>query len=237
MSEADFVKELTEYERPYRRMVFSFGDPGAVPVTKLGGAPWWPAGTERPICEHGHQMLFIAQIRLDEVPGIELERPPTLLSFHYCEQCMADGNMAFGWHDKGRQLRYRVSLFTELEKTPIDELGIVVNDCSREEPKLPTFHDGVEVMCLSEIWEEFPGRDVPDLQNIFNEERSKLGGWPYWWHEPEYPEDELGNPMQFVAQLHLEDCPDRAWACGSAYLYVSEFTEDEPEAEFIMQST
>ncbi len=137
----------------------------------------------------------------------ELSNVHQLCCRFVCEQCMADGNMAFGWHDKGRQLRYRVSLFTELEKTPIDQLGIVVNDCSREEPKLPTFHDGVEVMCLSEIWEEFPGRDVPDLQNIFNEERAKLGGWPYWWHEPEYPEDELGNPMQFVAQLHLEDCP------------------------------
>ena len=78
-------------------MVAKQGAESAAPVTKIGGAPWWPKGTPRPVChESNHMMEFVAQILLSDVPGFEHLRDH-LYSFHYCRECMSAGRTSYGW--------------------------------------------------------------------------------------------------------------------------------------------
>jgi len=234
---ATFVKKLAKFERPFIRLELSEGDPGPLPVMKLGGVPWWPKGIERPRCVDGHDMGFVAQIRLDEVPGFD--QPPMLLSFHYCEICTYEGKMPFGWEDAGHQLRYRLSLFRDLERTSVDGLGIVGE--SRIAAQKAEYAPGRETLGIEDIWERFPETrgpgGIPASAEFVHEERTKIGGWPSWVQQPVRPQDEMGNQMDFVGQLDLYACPDSAWCTGYAYLFASPPAEDEQEAELIIQTT
>lgn len=212
----DSEEELDEPDCnvPDLLMAMSLGDDGQVAITKIGGAPWWPQGEQRPVCVNGHSMAFIAQIRIDEIPGFD--QPPTLLSFHYCDECTFSGRMPFGWRDPGYQRRYSVRLFDELHR-PVD--GLHVTAPSRVEPRSVVLHEGIDV-----------------LKSL--EGRSKLGGAPHWWQNPEYPEDDLGEPMRFVGQLGCYDFPKCSWNCGGIFLFVSEYDEnEEQQADMVLQST
>src|SRR5262245_46513164 len=44
ISPDQFRHQLREYAEKSRELVLTPGDPGPVPVTKIGGVPWWPAG-------------------------------------------------------------------------------------------------------------------------------------------------------------------------------------------------
>ena len=236
MNYDDLVRALKDYEKPYQRMEFATGDAGPVPITKVGGAPWWPENEERPICVDGHPMAFVLQVRVDEIPG--WNQPPTLLSFHYCDECKLNGNMSFGWDEKGHQLRYNVRLFS----TPsgkIDDQGIRIQ--SSAEPRTVTLLDEFESLSLQHIWEAFPETSEPGRLSGFNENHcyeSKLGGWPSWAQSPSYPEDEAGNDMELICQLSGREHQDTAWSCGFVYLFASKYEEGEDqEAEMVLQST
>jgi uncharacterized protein YwqG len=236
MTHEQLRKQLKAFERPYQRMELVSGDPGPLPLTKVGGAPWWPRGIARPTCVDGHQMGFVVQIRLDEVPGFA--QPPSLLSFHYCDECTYDGKMPFGWKDIGHQRRYNVHVFANLT-LEVDGLGIVAE--SSTAARIPTFYDGIESLSLEEIWAKFPTISGPGQLSgfeIVHQYGSKLGGWPGWMQHPEVPEDECGNEMKFVGQLAYEDSPRNSWCTGSVYLFVSDYDEHEDQqADMMIQTT
>lgn len=238
MAKVSIRSKLAKLARPFRRMEFKSGDVGQLPVTKLGGVPWWPENIARPTCVEGHNMAFVAQFRLDDLPG--LERPISLVSFHYCDRCTNDGKMPWGWEDEGRQLRYRLSIFQDVA-VRVDGLGQVAD--SRIAPQMPTFHDGTESLGIEDIWKRFPETAVTNgishfgLDDVFHEERSKLGGWPSWVQHPLRPKDEQGEKMRFLAQLDLHDCPESSWATGYAYLFISDAVDEDQEAEVVIQTT
>ena len=227
----DLSERLKKFNRPYARMNFSPSDPGPVPITKLSGAPWWPENVARPTCVDGHKMSFIGQFRLDEVPN--QQQPPSLFSFHYCEQCMFDGTMPLGWEDEGHQLRYNLSIFPNLD-APIDALGIVAE--SSISPLTPVLEQGVETLNIEDIWEKFPETAVPGgipgLESIPHENRNKLGGWPSWVQHPIRPVDKSRGVMWFVGQLDCVVCPD----CYT-FLFASDVATGRQEAEMVLQTT
>ncbi len=97
MPDTEFVDAVLKIARKTRRIHSEPGEPGPSVVSKIGGAPWWPRGMDRPRCpKYGHEMAFIAQILLADVPCVEVEED-ALLSFHYCEECTLAGEMSIGW--------------------------------------------------------------------------------------------------------------------------------------------
>jgi hypothetical protein len=67
-------------------------------------------------------MGFVAQIRLADVPGWKSD--PSLLSFHYCYECMWYGDMAFGWgYTKSKS--YDVTILNPTEQGETDGLGCI----------------------------------------------------------------------------------------------------------------
>ncbi len=236
MDELELSEKLKSLQREYAWLEFRPGEPGQIAQNKLYGAPWWPVGVPRPTCEHGHTMDFMAQFRLDEIPGQKW--PPTLLSFHYCMQCSYDGKMAFGWKDDGRQRRYDVRIWKNLDLTP-DGLGQTTP--WEGTPQVATLNRGVETIGYEDVGRRFQAsrflkRGPWELEHGFHDERSKIGGWPSWVQHPDRPEDDGAITMRFVAQLSGRSCPEATWNCGYVYFFVSPFDEDQ-QAEMVLQST
>lgn len=261
MIDSKLRNAFLKFLKPTRRLVLEPGDPGQLPMTKIGGVPWWPEGKKRPHCPDGHAMSFIAQIRLSDVPGFEGD--PGLLSFHYCQECSYEGNMAFGWtstddstYDPLDSQRYDLTIFTDMENTPVDGLGIIAEDV--ESPYSVTFSDRMEtpdwdesneIPELSELVSEadedeidfmmqdaydFDESQFPDLVHI---PVSKLGGWPSWVQYPEWPRDYPTEPLIFLAQLSPMGEDNETWCNGLAYLFIHPISSKDRKAKLLLQFT
>ena len=113
MAREGFLDQLLKRQRPVRELILTPGDPGCEPVTKISGVPWWPADLLRPTCGYGHNMSFMMQCRLSDVPGFH-HLHDSLVSFHYCDECMLEGNMSFGWNCFTNKTGYDVSVITDV---------------------------------------------------------------------------------------------------------------------------
>lgn len=235
---------LRPFIRPTRRLLLTPGDAGPAPVTKIGGAPWWPRDRPRPACGHGHQMAFIAQVRLSDVPA---HGDDALLSFHYCLECADEGRMSFGRSEaQAGQDGYVVARIA-VDATGPDEKGIVAPTC------LPSmgvaFAETDEVLGLEDAWAlelELPpdlfseGEDDLDENiglGLVHVARSKIGGWPHWQQTPEWPTCSEGRRMRFVLQLDHELGEEAPWAGGGyAYLFACGPECVHPGGELVIQT-
>ena len=250
MDRNTLCEQLGKCRRRYLGLDLSPGDSGQVPITKLSGVPWWPHGIERPRCVDGHLMSFIVQIRLDEVPGFD--QSPTLLSFHYCDQCAHDGRMAWGWADAHRrkqpeglrssqrqQLQYALRIFSDLDKTRVDGAGVTIE--SSVPSQRAAYIQGFDYPNIEDIWQMFPETARPNAtpdtgEEMPNNDVTKIGGWPSWLQHPDRPRDHAAKEMDFVGQLHMRDSQDTSWASGCLYLFASQDEKGQQDAEFLIQT-
>jgi len=231
-------QQLDALRRPTGKMILTNSDVGSLPVTKLFGEPWWPDGVSRPRCKWDHDMVFVAQIRLDQVPALQTES--ALLSFHYCFDCGKEGRLGWGGEFQSRA-GHDVRVFANPEIINPDHRGILTDE------RLPEYavalEDALDYPNIQDIWRLFPRTDKPGkLRNITttNYHRSKLGGWPCWTQWCEWPEDDVGEPMLFAAQIDgvIGNWSLGPWCNGLAYLFVSSPDEDEhQQAELVIQET
>ena len=240
-----FRQALLEYKTLTREMVPSQGDPGAEPVTKISGVPWWPASLPRPTCEHGHLMAFMSQVLLSDVPALSGMRN-TLMSFHYCETCMVEGKMSHGWDDSSGNRGYEVAILSETDKRVADGLGIVTE--SPVKPMSVMFREVVEVPMpddLDIIWDcpdDYPqGADDFDeniCPGVVNVAKPKVGGWPRWVQNCAWPPQADDERVGFVCQLDWMTCQEAAWCLGGyAYLLVKIRDGQPTGGELALQST
>ena len=278
MNENEFEENLAALSKDSQKVEARPGDPGPAPVTKLGGEPWWPKGTTRPICRRaGHPMAFIAQIRLSDVPGCE-QLTSHLYSFHYCHECTLAGDMSFGWasHDQTSQpipfpsmiqrllnrlgispiptipswqdsQSYDTRIFSHVDEVAADELGAIADS--------PLTPQTLQTLRVSEVPtpDDYPEnvrdpRDPMDSSNQSSDDHeigelvhlnsSKLGGWPSWVQDSQWPSGVNGAPMQFIAQLDSNIAEDSSWGGGGyAYLFADLSSEERLWAQLVIQTT
>jgi uncharacterized protein YwqG len=209
-------------------MILCSGDVGPVRATKIAGIPWWPRGIPRPCCSREHKMAFCAQILLSDVPSLSTFGG-ALLSFHYCQECSLDGEMSFGNCSDANPRGCDVSIFERIDQSRPDELGAVtmplidpysvsLEDCLEQ----PTFFD-------ADDWPEDAVAELPEpAMEISGEKRvaepnvedCKIGGWPSWVQDLEYPPLDATDRLYFVAQLGYGTCERAPWGGGGfAYLF------------------
>jgi hypothetical protein len=227
MKSHDFRNRLTALQRPTRELVLEPGDPGPEPITKIAGVPWWPTNRPRPQCRDGHEMSFVCQVRLCDVPGLQAYHG-SLLSFHYCLECSYRGKMSWGWEDPGEAAGYEVALLPVGQGWDADRMGGVA------EPIVDAFtvrfRDVLEVplpddlsLDVSEFPDDYP-QVVDDLdENIYpglsQVARSKIGGWPHWVQNNAWPPVKDRQRVEFVGQLDWMLCPRSPW-CNGGYVYL-----------------
>lgn len=243
MDATEFTRQLAALQRPAKRMIFSDSDPGAVPVTKLGGEPWWPRGTPRPKCADGHLMEFMAQVRLSDCADIGTDG---LLSFHYCTECMYEGKMSFGHADQ-RNKGYDVRVFAHPEQSQIDKLGSLT--AATIPSRTVQLEEFLEVPSVADMPDDL-GRALPDdyhsagndykaniYRGLVHYPLSKLGGWPTWPQNPEWPAAG-SNLMKFLFQIDAVIGESTAWGGGGcALLFVGQAADGSYRGEMCLQTT
>lgn len=278
MNEKEFEEKLAALSRDCRRLEETPGDPGPLPITKLGGEPWWPKGTPRPICRRSsHPMAFIAQIRLADVPGCE-RLLSHLYSFHYCHECTLAGDMSFGWTPpdqpsqpipfptiKQRLLNrlgispiptlpswedsqsYDTRIFSHVDDVPADKLGAIAESPLKpmllntvpasEVPTPDDYPEGVhDPRDPMDSFKE-PHNDY-EIGELIHVKSSKLGGWPSWVQDSQWPPGVSGAPMQFIAQLDSNIAEDSSWGGGGfAFLFADLSSEERLWAQLVIQTT
>jgi uncharacterized protein YwqG len=246
MTPDEFRSMMLKDQRLARELIVTPGDPGSVPFTKLSGIPWWPDGIQRPKCNEGHLMSFVAQFLLSVIPTLS-EYGQTLLSFHYCQECAWLGNMAWGWTTP-EVSGYDFSILLNVDSTKSDGMGEVAEQMVK--PYSTSFRDVYEVPSFEDAgrkYKKYP-KDYPQGEDDFDENvypglvhvmRSKIGGWPSWQQDPEWPPSVLEDEqIHFVGQLDYALCDEASWAGGGyAYLFVREHLEKLVKAELLIQTT
>jgi hypothetical protein len=237
-----FRKLLEQKARHSSELKLSQGDPGALPVTKVSGIPWWPSGRKRPRCKSRHPMSFILQVAGSDISHRGLQR--SLVSFHYCQQCALLGHMSWGWmHDESGG--YDVSVFDVDDSKP-DGLGIVAEPMFT--PSKGTRRKRLEVPMPEDAgirWEQLP-EDYPAMTDDFDERlypgvihvpRSKIGGWPTWVQSPAWPPGGKSR-WHFLGQLDSRIGTAATWAAGGyAYLFFRRDPAQEWKGELAIQTT
>jgi len=243
-------------------MVFTPGDPGPLPVTKVGGVPWWPQGVARPHCPDGHAMSFLLQMRLADIPALAAE-DHALLTFHYCQECMYAGHGAapthicgaWQWDEEGYDLR----VFARCAAQPVDGVGILAEDVLS--PHVVSFIDRMETPSMKDIYQipevasllpedwyfeedvfeciaSDAGIDVQAYPHFMHVPNSKLGGWPSWCQYEEWPEDDAGHRLIFAGQIDWVLGERSRWGGGGyAYLFLNTPEASRRLARLVIQTT
>jgi uncharacterized protein YwqG len=246
MSAEEFRNKMLGLAKPTREFKVSEGGEGPLPVTKIGGEPWWPQGVPRPECKDGHAMNFVAQILLSDVPLPDMPAN-ALLSFHYCNECTENGRMSFGCFDEENR-GYDLTILYDVHKAKADMKGLLAPSLTKSYDI--SFRDLEEVpggLCNdADIeWANLP-KDFPQGKDDFDEDiypglkhvsNSKIGGWPNWVQHPEWPLNN-GEPYAFIGQLDWQLFEELPWCAGGyAYLFVAEDDDGRLKAELVIQVT
>jgi hypothetical protein len=248
--DATWVDTVIAHVRTARRLILTPGDAGAQPTTKIGGAPWWPRGVQRPQCDRGHQLSFYMQLRLSDVPGWEDD--DDLLSFHYCDACMYDGNPAIGWYQEGTE---GIAELAHAEASAVrilptsghssDGKGIVTQSAITayvvafdDIDEIPGPNDLPETIDLPDDF--FGGTDLDPIRpgGFAFVGRCKIGGWPAWDQDVVWPTCEHHGRMSFVAQIDAEVAADAYWGGGGhAFLFACPRSCANRRGEAVIQTT
>ena len=246
MSAEQFRKRMIELAKPSREFLVSEGGVEPLPVTKIAGQPWWPEGLPRPKCKDGHNMNFVVQILLSDVPLPDMPAN-ALLSFHYCNECTMAGQMSFGYFDKQNGC-YDLTILYDIDKAKADLKGLLAPSLTKSYNI--SFRDLEEVpggLCEDanikhvNLPKDFPqGKDdfdediFPGLKHVSN---SKIGGWPSWVQHPEWPLNN-GERYKFLGQLDWKLFEGAPWCGGGyAYLFIVEDNNVKLKAELLIQTT
>ena len=233
MSKEEFCRELLKLAKPTREFQVSEGGFDPLSVTKISGQPWWPEGLPRPTCKDGHSMNFVAQVLLSDVPLPDMPAN-TLVSFHYCDECTMAGRMSFGCFDKQNR-GYDLTILHDTDKANADTKGLLVPSLTKS--YIVSFRDVEEVpggLCedadikFVNLPQDFPQQNddfdediYPGLKHVHN---SKIGGWPSWAQNPEWPLNN-GERYKFLGQLDWKLFEGTPWCIGGyAYLFIAKET-------------
>jgi uncharacterized protein YwqG len=190
-------------------------------------------------------MSFIAQVLLADVPRLE-NYSGNLLSFHYCDQCIKEGKMSFGWGD-GNPESYNLTIRAAVSETQTDGLGLVGE--SIVDAYSISFRDVEEVPGYADTCVLFTKRpeDYPSRKDEFDKEiypglihvaRSKLGGWPNWVQGADWPRDRPQDWLAFVLQLDWQLSLNTPWCIGGyAYLFVKPTKSGGLKGKLVIQVT
>ena len=247
---ATWLEAVRSRQRPARRLVLTEGDAGAQRITKIGGGPWWPLGEPRPRCDRGHHLAFYMQVLLRDVPGWEAD--DGLLSFHYCDECMRDGNAAIGWYPPGttgmEELAHPEACdlrFLPADARSSDGLGAVTPAAIKsygvaleDIEEIPGPDDLPETIQLPDDF--FGGTDLDPIRpgGFSFVARCKIAGWPAWDQSAQWPTCEHHGQMELVAQIDQEVGADTYWGGGGhAFLFACRPGCAQRRAELVIQTT
>lgn len=215
---------------------------GGLTDSKFGGRPWLGEDEDWPTCPNCEQpMQHFVQLNLAQLPEAERERlgDKGLIQLFYCTSydplCEDECEAYFPFAESV------VARFVETPSPTANETAEGPEDAF-EAKRIVEWQPREDLPSVDEIWEIREDLELTEEEEdyLFDHEMTaagdKLGGWPYWIQNVEYPScSECGETMEFVLQIdseinvpkmfgdsgagHLSRCPNHpdvlafAWAC------------------------
>ncbi|MGX7671241.1 ankyrin repeat domain-containing protein [Plantactinospora sp. DSM 117369] len=178
--------------------------------SQYGGLPWLLVGEHWPLCANCIGALtFFGQIDLDQAPGVGDNRFGSgLLQMFYCIECDAndpDGNLIRIVDSAGRSATAEAP--EEVEVIPAHP----ITGWHRPIKDYPTYLEEYEPYVES-LTDERLTDDERRAKFKLNRNRDKLGGWPCWIHDNDYPSCPKGGHLmdQLILQI-FHDTEDHQW--------------------------
>lgn len=209
--------EISAFPRPANLLVMTLDHDGdeAGPETRYGGRPWMSPDAAWPEYD-GQDMIFVAQINLDDVPGIEANG--TVLVF-VAEEGYEEGKTAVAiltppgagvFRDDGPSDIYEpVRLHAVADYPHSEDLNGMLSEAVREAWDSGVWEGAVRSAHYHEEIDDATGEQV-DHNDLVRKgltarvpcfHADKVGGWPHWTQANETPKDSKGEPMTFIAQF------------------------------------
>lgn len=235
---AVLAAKLRHLVRAAFRPVVEDGDPDG-PLSKMGGRPWLPEGTEWPACPNCHEpMQLLLQLDTSSLPAEAPDLGGGLIQLFYCTTleplCAVDCEAFYPFS--------RAVLARRLDPAVP---GATPGGEPVQRPLPARAIRGWEALVDIPHWDELEQEEIEISED---EEEAidslelpapgdKLGGWPFWVQSIDYPQcPECGHTMRLVFQIdsedtlpilfgdagcgHLTQCPDHkdvlafCWACA-----------------------
>ena len=213
--------EYRDLMRPIVRVAFvpktEPGDPRG-PMSKIGGTPWLSSNESWPRCgDCDQQMPLLLQLDLARLPAGAPGGGSGLAQLFYCFECddfcpfsNSQVERLLDPSTDGEDATPRVSL----DDAVIAPKRIVGWDHSEDLPETSELSD-----CLGglEVDGELCDAILANERPLFGD---KLGGWPHWIQDIEYPScPDCKAPMQLLYQIDSEDLIEHKWGdSGCAHL-------------------
>ncbi|WP_405617429.1 ankyrin repeat domain-containing protein [Streptomyces sp. NBC_01508] len=201
-------------------------DETAAGLSRFGGLPVLRAGEAWPVCGDCEAPLtFFAQVDLARIPPTARARfGPGLLQVFFCTAC----NPHRTSHDERRVRIIDTAGTATVTAAP---------DGARVLPLLPVMGWGpaVKDYPYREAQESELPTEEKDVLFELNRQGHKLGGWPNWVQDPEYPRCPQGDHLMDGMLLQINSGPAHRWGDNGA-AYVLRCPEHPDRVAFLWQS-
>ncbi len=198
----------------------------------IGGRILWPNGEEWPTCkEHECSYVVATQLRKQEVPEIRYRPRTDLLQVLWCPNRHS--------HNGGPSVKifWRSSRISghspEHLDLPTTEKRYIPKQCLVHPERVAEFPDGSELSQeeseaidnSTEISDALNNADVSEIDNwrlpdtnigayfswLSVAHGTKVGGYPAWVQDPEYPKCESGHSMEFLMSFASLEFDGQSW--------------------------
>jgi hypothetical protein len=262
---AALFRELAGQERTTVRL---HPRPGRVGPqdSSIGGPLLWPDTEPWPQCDYpGHAtippMVAVAQLYARDVPGLPVPPGADVCQVLWCPTWDHDPDyvprIEVRWRDSGRDPGMGGGLATAPPVDPVtaDE-DFIPNLCSVSPEQTIDYPDwselSEELRQHIEAWEQDSGWSY--AYHLGAAPGTKVGGWPEWMQDPEWPTCPRGHPMDHlltIASWEYDAESQRTWKppdladgdagltlgdAGDVYIFICVTCDDRPIASLLQAS-
>ncbi len=224
----DLARALPQLKKYARTTVRLHPRRGEAPMdaSKIGGTFLWPAGEPWPRCEeHDSPFVTVLQLRKEDVPELRFRRGTDLFQVLWCPTSHEVGYCPAPrvfWR-KRAAVKTPVASHPELQGLEEDEEDLVPRPCllypervvEYPDPsegveeieaavqKSADLHSALEVAKACRVGNWRHPRDVSHLYQVWltTADGTKVGGYPKWAQNPEYPTCSCGKPMEHLVSF------------------------------------
>lgn len=174
--------------------------------SKIGGAVIWPTEMQRPVCiEHGSELIPVLQLTQKDVSIVRFPKGSDLFQLFWCpndhEECGYCPSLSLYWHKLSDLKRH-----TEIPaaQKPDSVEGFYYPHECQVHPEVTNEYPPIHSLSLEQRatlaeWKE-------DGEYLYQCCYSvapgfKVGGYPHWCQEPEFPRGKRGAQMEYFLTL------------------------------------
>ncbi len=232
-----FQHLLASTRKDFVKIILSETPPAYPWTGKLGGKPWWPKGKDWPVNAQGEQLLFLAQLNLEEMPSVPDLPEKGMLQFFIFDDFLYGQQPDHPALQQTFRVVYHPEIhhnsdalttdFSFLRSYRYDDLPLEPGterafEYQKDIEYMPPGDFGFEALMGKDFFSRF-GATEWALHEAWNRLASgrghKVGGYP---HFAQYDPRPAGSDLQLLFQLDSDPNKGLLWGdLGTAQFFIS----------------